>query len=424
MKKYGISVLAAALLFSGSALGAQFSLNPAADTVPVASAAGAVKSFVLAYDNTGTTADSVQARVQFDKNQVGVTAASSGVGNASCYALSGADDDKIEAVNFVLSGPLPSGDLCTLTVTLLGQNNGVNWAAGDEIDLQIVYQEAGDAGADVTGDFDPPQNAKITLIDQGPPTITIDDTDVTLTSPAGAFAGAQSDPATIAVGLIDGGQAGATAGYSCSGTGTQAPFSFAPASQGPFEDGDQGDVQDITVSCTMANAAVTGSVSCTRTGGDTTLVEFDVTCPAAPNPPLALDPTPPSGTTLNAPGGGTATITVGQEDGNTGESGDVTCTSDNPLITIAPAGTQTINFGDADFDFTVTIPGGEAGTITCTGTDPATAGNNGFTWTYPVSGVYAPPPHLVPATSLWSKLALFGLFGALGMLILGLRRSH
>lgn len=421
--KMKLLFIAVASLFAGSVMAqAKFSVNPANANVPVASASGSQVTFILHYEDQGTGADAIGADVNFNPNQV-TYVSHTGTG---CSALpTTPPQTRIRHGGFDAGGnALPSGDKCTFVLSLNADNNGTPWAAGDVIPLTFSGENIWVAGLDHTGDLVAPQNGTITLVDQGPPTITIDDTDVTLTSPAGAFAGAQSDPATIAVGLIDGGQAGATAGYSCSGTGTQAPFSFAPASQGPFEDGDQGDVQDITVSCTMANAAVTGSVSCTRTGGDTTLVEFDVTCPAAPNPPLALDPTPPSGTTLNAPGGGTATITVGQEDGNTGESGDVTCTSDNPLITIAPAGTQTINFGDADFDFTVTIPGGEAGTITCTGTDPATAGNNGFTWTYPVSGVYAPPPHLVPATSLWSKLALFGLFGALGMLILGLRRSH
>ncbi|HRO87890.1 MAG TPA: hypothetical protein PLH21_07680, partial [Chiayiivirga sp.] len=71
-------------------------------------------------------------------------------------------------------------------------------------------------------------------------------------------------------------------------------------------------------------------------------------------------------------------------------------------------------------------PGAAAvsGTVSCGGTDQAGVINWSWPVTCPAAQTAPPPPTFVPASSLWSKLALFGVFAALGMLILGLRRNH
>src|SRR5690606_9448017 len=134
--------------------------------------------------------------------------------------------------------------------------------------------------------------------------------------------------------------------------------------------------------------------------------------------------TPAPGSTLNCASGGSTSVTIE----NTGDAdltdlscalGGVDFTASAAAATLAPGATTTVSITCptvADGDPPVTD------TLTCS----SDAGGG----TYPLSASAIPPvpqaiptPELVPASSLWSKLMLFGFLAGLGALVISLRRS-
>ncbi|MCX7562767.1 hypothetical protein OS176_04295 [Xanthomonadaceae bacterium XH05] len=222
-----------------------------------------------------------------------------------------------------------------------------------------------------------------------------------------------------------------TASYTCSGAGTSAPFIFTPLSGGPFTN-TSSDPADISVSCTLGASEVTGAVSCARTGGDTTPVTFSVTCPAGTQTLPTLGSNPADGGTININPGMVDDTSNGSlivtPTGGAGENpATVSCSATAP-IGITPSGASLLP-GDGPATFAVSCPltteeQSYAAAVTCSGTDAT----GDFEWSYDVScpaGLELPAiPTFIPASSLWSKLALFGMFAALGLLVLGLRRNH
>lgn len=177
---------------------------------------------------------------------------------------------------------------------------------------------------------------------------------------------------------------------------------------------------NATLTCNVADASATTSATWT------------LTTPAAPT----LGANPASGTAITLPNSyGTpvsSNIVIAPETGAGGDAGGpnatLTCSTGSAGFTVTPAGALTFTppGGAAQNVAVGCTPGAAAisGTVTCSGTDQA----GGIAWSWPVNCPAAqtapPPPTFVPASSLWSKLALFGVFAALGMLILGLRRNH
>lgn len=191
----------------------------------------------------------------------------------------------------------------------------------------------------------------------------------------------------------------------------------------------------LDLSATLGAAALNATLTCDVTdSGGTSTATWTLTAPAgtvlaAPT----LSSNPASGTAITLPGSyGTpvsSNIVITPAGGDAGgPNASVTCSTASAGFTVTPAGALTFTppGGAAQNAVVGCTPGAAAinGTVTCTGTDQAGA----IAWTYPVTCPAAstapPPPTFVPATSLWSKLALFGVFAALGMLILGLRRNH
>jgi len=179
---------------------------------------------------------------------------------------------------------------------------------------------------------------------------------------------------------------------------------------------------NATLTCDVADSSATTSATWTLTAPAGTVLQA---------PTLAANPA--SGTAITLPNSyGTAVssnIVITPSGGDAGgPNATLTCSTGSAGFTVTPAGALTFTppGGAAQNVAVGCTPGAAAisGTVTCSGTDQA----GGIAWSWPVNCPAAqtapPPPTFVPASSLWSKLALFGVFAALGMLILGLRRNH
>lgn len=265
-------------------------------------------------------------------------------------------------------------------------------------------------------------DGSVTVTAEGPPTLTFDTTPVAL--PAGPYGSTQS-------GTIPANFTASTGAHSVDYTCTApAGFTVTPAT-GSY-DNDDTTATDLTVTATLTGAAQAGTVTCTVTpsdGSTPTTFDIDVSAPAGAETAPALTPTPANGGEVTVGGGapgsnGTGTLTVTPEGGVGTDVAEVFCEADAP-VSISPA-SLTFPVGSSAQGFTVTVPLTDAaqtfpGAITCWGED----GNGGFEWSFDVSapaGVAAPT--FIPATSLWSKFALIGVFAALGLLMVGLRRNH
>lgn len=189
----------------------------------------------------------------------------------------------------------------------------------------------------------------------------------------------------------------------------------------------------LDLSATLGAAALNATLTCNVTDSTgTSTATWTLTAPAGTvlaAPTLAANPA--SGTAITLPNSyGTpvsSNIVITPTGGDAGgPDASVACTATAGFTVTAATLTFTPPGGAAQNAVVGCTPGAAAvsGTVSCGGTDQAGVIN----WTWPVTCPAAqtapPPPTFVPASSLWSKLALFGVFAALGMLILGLRRNH
>lgn len=191
----------------------------------------------------------------------------------------------------------------------------------------------------------------------------------------------------------------------------------------------------LDLSATLGAAALNATLTCNVTDSTgTSTATWTLTAPAgtvlaAPT----LSSNPASGTAITLPGSyGTpvsSNIVITPAGGDAGgPNASVTCSTGSAGFTVTPAGALTFTppGGAAQNAVVGCTPGAAAvsGTVSCGGTDQAGVINWSWPVTCPAAQTAPPPPTFVPASSLWSKLALFGVFAALGMLILGLRRNH
>lgn len=334
-------------------------------------------------------------------------------GDALCFVNAG---NAVVSVATPMVDPVADGNHCEFKYTIdAGASDGDVFVLAPSCDFF-------DSALNSLGGGE--NSGEITIVEQGPPAITIDNTPVAL--PGGVFG--TSTSADITVTVSDNGDpdlANDWASYSCTAS---AGFSISPADGGPITNGD--DLDDITVSTTLTNAAQNGNVECTVTYSDGTSVDFTipVSAPAGVESAPVLTSSPADGDTVNVSGGtpgsnGTAGISVSAVGGVGTEEANITCTSADPAVTVNNGGPHSfapgaagVNIGisveldTVDQDFT---PG-----VTCTGQMADSSGNLvDFTWEF---DVHAPAgtsaPNFIPATSLWSKIALFGFFGLLGVL--------
>ncbi|MEB2314559.1 MAG: hypothetical protein OZ919_00490 [Xanthomonadaceae bacterium] len=177
---------------------------------------------------------------------------------------------------------------------------------------------------------------------------------------------------------------------------------------------------NATLTCDVADSAGNSTATWTLTAPAGTVLQA---------PTLAANPA--SGTAITLPNSyGTpvsSNIVITPTGGDAGgPDASVACTATAGFTVTAATLTFTPPGGAAQNAVVGCTPGAAAvsGTVSCGGTDQAGVINWSWPVTCPAAQTAPPPPTFVPASSLWSKLALFGVFAALGMLILGLRRNH
>lgn len=403
--------LAIALLAGMGAVNAQ-SITIGSGSAP--SAAGGSVGISIDFDPEGASVAGYNTVINYDASILTGDPTSS---NTTCTVDPGTSTIALIRATFP-AAEIPAENICVVTF---------NVAAGTAVG---AYALAHDPDPASTGFFDlsaatvtgTVNDGAINVVAEGPPTLTFDTTPVAL--PAGPYGSTQS-------GTIPANFTASTGAHSVDYTCTApAGFTVTPAT-GSY-DNDDTTATDLTVTATLTGAAQAGTVTCTVTpsdGSTPTTFDIDVSAPAGTESAPALTPTPADGGEITVGGGapgsnGTGTLTVTPSGGAGTDVAEVFCEADAP-VSISPA-SLTFPVGSSAQGFTVTVPLTDAaqtfpGAIGCWGED----GNGGFEWVFDVSapaGVAAPT--FIPATSLWSKFALIGVFAALGLLMVGLRRNH
>lgn len=267
----------------------------------------------------------------------------------------------------------------------------------------------------------------INVVATGPGTISFPVAPVTLPNATYGTSTSANIPVNWAPG--GGNNPGDTASFTCT---APAGFTVAPLSGGPYTNTGTPPA-NLAVSCTTGAAAVNGNVECTATNTAPSSANYTipVTCPAGTMAPPNLTPNPASGSTLTVPSGAPGanscqSFSIAATGGAGVNPATVTCSSADAAVVVTPA--TPLNF----------LPGAAAQSVQvcttltnaaqsfnnvvhCAGADGAGAIDWAFNVAAPAGAV---APTFVPASSLWSKLALFGMLGALGMLVIGLRRNH
>ncbi len=390
------------------------SINIGSASVPTG--AGGAAAIQVTFDHEGVEVGAYNTVFSYDETILDGDPVSS---SARCVV--DVPTSTVSVARFSADGdPLGAETLCTVTFNVTaGTAIGVYPLAHDPDPASTTFADLATNPVDGTVN-----DGAINVVDVGPPTISFDETPIVL---SGVYGTVQT--ATVPVTVTDGGgnDPADTASYTCT---APAGVTVTPLSGGPIVNG--GTLPDLSVSCTLGDAEINGNIECnaTNTAGSDVDYTIPVTCEAGTMAPPVLAPTPADGGTINigpaAPGQtGTGSLVITPTGGAGVDPATITCVAADPL-TVSPAGEQSFLPGSAARTFSVGCPltleaqDFPAG-VTCNGTD----GDGDFAWTFDVAcpaGVVAPT--FVPASSLWSKLALFGIFAALGLLVLGLRRNH
>ncbi|MCB1560291.1 MAG: hypothetical protein KDI75_04230 [Xanthomonadales bacterium] len=363
-------------------MASSFTVNPSAATAPLGGGATTPTAITVDWDPEAGTGDSFEVEVAFDDTAFDVSVS----GNCNYVAASGI----VTVIAFdAFSNTLPAGSYCTMNFTATAA--ALEQVYPLTLQNDLVTDGGADQGASTLND------GQIT-VQAAPPT--------TQTVTASAGAGGTVAPPTQDV--TSGNTANVTvtpnAGYevtaiggTCGGTPAPALPSSAPVTFTTNPVGTAGD-PDHSADCTV-----------TATFG------------AIPAPIYASTPAP--GSSLNCTSGGTTTVNIqniGDLPLNVSCSIGAPFSSAGPASPIAPAGNS---------DVTVTCPTIADGDPPVNGT-LACSSDGGPDARYPVTASAIPPippaipsPQLVPSSSLWSKLMLFGFLAGLGALVISLRRS-
>lgn len=271
------------------------------------------------------------------------------------------------------------------------------------------------AGTVVDGQF------QVTSVPPAPPVITFNPNGgaVTLAQGGGAV-GTAATNATINVTAASG-VGGGTGSYNCA---VPAGFTVSNNANATFGNGSV----DMTVGCTMAAAATSAGMTCAVTdAGGNRNVDFTLGCPAGASAIYSSTPAP-GGALADCNGAAGTTVNTTLTISNTGTPATPDTAADDlsPVCSVTGTGfaitsgpTNPIEAGSSS---TVTV----ACTIPASGTQTGTLTCDGNTYALSASLRTAPilsSPALVPSTSFWSKMILFGLLAGLGMLVVSLRRN-
>ena len=395
-----VSIAAALLLVSAGVSASSLSFTPAAATAPPGAGNPTTPATMqVTYDNTGSTADSIEFEITYPDADLNVTTAPAA--GVSCAAAAGV----ITVITFdAASNPIASGNLCTLTFT-----TDAGAALAEVLPLAFTNVVVSDGGGAAVAPTTTP--GAITIQAAPPPT------GPTLTfAPATGSTIVSGNNITV---TPAGGQPGGSSTYTC------APPAGVTVTNNPGNIATGGAAATLNVTCPVSNPD--GSMTCTSTGGGAP-VTYTVDCPVPGTPVLGVNPA--NGTLLECNGQAGSTQQTSVVFSNTGNANvtGLTCSTVGagfsvttvPSATVAPGATTT-----ATVSCTVPAAGAAAntGTLNCSTTSP------GGALAYPLSAVAqtaAVPTQaaIVPASSLWSKLGLVGLLAVLGMLVVGFRRQH
>lgn len=318
-----------------------------------------------------------------------------------------------------------SGTYCTVTFTAT--------AAGTlNLTPSNTFDDPNDNGtygsATVTITTPPPTQGP--LIVAGSPSFNSN------TAIAGGVLGGSAVTRNITFGASTGASGGGTTDLACVPTGTGV--SFTNLTQNDIGDGatpativgsfTPGAARTVTLNCTADRGIVAKGVA-----DQSFSYTFDVAAGTAAQGPTINTGTPaPGGAPINVSGGflggpnSAATITFAASTAATGGTTVLACADDDANSSVAPA-SQNVTGTNTPTPVVVSFTPGDARTVTVTCTATGGAANQTFVYTYAVGAGSATPPPIqpavVPASSLWSQLALIALFAALGGVFVSLRRN-
>ena len=372
---------------SGSVMASSFTVNPSAATAPLGGGATTPTAITVDWDPEAGTGDSFEVEVAFDDTAFDVSVS----GNCNYVAASGI----VTVIAFdAFSNTLPAGSYCTMNFTATAA--ALEQVYPLTLQNDLVTDGGADQGASTLND------GQIT-VQAAPPT--------TQTVTASAGAGGTVAPPTQDV--TSGNTANVTvtpnAGYevtaiggTCGGSPDVAPPTSATVTYTTNPVGTAGD-PDHSADCTVT-----------------------ATFQAIPAPIFSSVPAPGSDIACNGPELSDVVRNVVITN-----DGDLTLN----IASCTAGGTHTVD------SFPATLAPGASGNLSVTCHVPANgapAAVDTVTCTHDAAGspaqyrfsalaqVVPPPipaPDLVPASSLWSKLMLFGFLAGLGALVISLRRS-
>jgi len=422
------AILAGLLLAGGSMAASAQTITIGQDSVT--SASGGSANIAISYDDNGNTNIGAYNTVVDYSTLTTPTNYLGGVPTAVYNGGSGFgtcvvdDPSKTISITRANSASLPDETVCTVTFQV---NAGTPVAA---------YALAHDPAPASTAFFDlTATNVAGTVVDgainviAAPPDVVVTfspNHGTTIAFPGGTVATNQtanisvSNTGTVGTGTVSG----------CAfGGANAAAFSIisgVPATVPPNA--------TIALQATLAATPLAATLTCVVTdaaAGSPNNRTWNLTAPAGtPVPSPAYSSSPAPGSTIALVGVPASTLTssvVITNSGDPGAGSDLTysCSVTGPDFSITSGAGGTLVVGASGTVALSVIAPADGVTVTdqmvCTSN-----GRNGSTFTYELSatGQARVAPTYVPASSLWSKLALFGIFAALGMLIIGLRRSH
>lgn len=417
------AVLSALLASAGVASSATMSVGSA--TAPLIGGGTNPATIAFSYVGDGVTVGH-QCDISFDASRFQATVTPEN-GAADCTANNTTGNIRVQSPLILVGGvlqPLPDAVHCNIVFTYTPDAADVN---GDTFPLDVNGCLASDSGANATTANE--LDGTITISAGPPPDVVVTFTPAsggTVAFPGGAPG--DTPNGSIAVG---------NTGTIGSGTVNNCVISGADAGAFSVTGGDPTTAPpggNITLEATLGAAALTATLTCdVADSGGASTATWTLTAPAGTT--LAaptLGATPASGTAITLPTstGTPVSSPIAIAPTAAGDTG-------GPAATLACSATAGFTVAPASLTFAAGSAVGQnvmvgctpdtadaAGSVSCTGSDASGA----ITWSWPVTcpaAVDAPPaPTFIPATSLWSKLALFGVFAALGMLVLGLRRNH
>ncbi len=411
MKK---SILGLALLcgFATAAHAGHYSFSD-----PVNIVQGSTTTFQVSFAGGGT--DESGFWFSFDDSDLTITASTLVVGS-SCQVNTGGSTIRVTPPSGAGTAlPSTATPYCSFTVVAAaGAALGARPVTSTEL-LECEGSTGPDASCTYTGSF---------AVVSTPPDVVLGFAPASAVAFPGGTSGT-STTASIAVSVATGSIGTGTVSNCVVGGTNASAFSVTagvPATVPP--------AGNIDLSVTLANAALAATLTCdVADAGTATTHTWNLTAPAGtPVPAPGYSSNPPAGSAISrtgTPGHGSAcnSSVVITNNGFAGAGSDLTynCSVAGADFTIASGASGTVAVGSsATVSVAVACPADGTSvtdTLTCTSNDPAVS-----TATYALSanGQASVAPTFVPASSLWSKLALFGIFAALGMLVLGLRRNH